>query len=585
MAERETIQCDELLMPAETEVLQGDGIERTARAVVSEAVARFVGALGLSGSASHEVVDAFRNLPLGERREALLSALDMVEKVDQLAATISRRGAVALQAVAREDTPLETNEVPDVTEVPGAIATEAAIIVEEEQVVREQAVEELIIPEVTIEAHTDDQERPIELNDRSLRYIQSIFGDISSLDLLEKHKSAIAHTIDELRGVPRSRNFTSVTPQLLLMFAGLGDKEIGAHESIQKTRTAISVGISAAAKRIKDQPDYSSESARAQLLQNLGIGGVEQSAASKQVEEQEISEAVNEPEGEIAATPGRIELTDTPVVGSLRGEVRRILKKNGQNHLVDLGDERMSAVIEVLLDEDGVYKDHYIKYLRSGVRPIYDSGFTTLINSMAQKIATHVAASTHPHHRHVAAHSDTRPKTVASVSPLMMPQQRPRLMPVITEVAIEELEAAPNVETSSLLHAALEPATMSEVEWFSEARRAVTDLRDTSNWSEDEVSVLWNMVHFDKKHLYKRRTPATEDVCHKLLDLLEERGDDRFNTMPEIKASLTMLLNTSFGVKNLDDIQQSLKRKNTAVADGAAQRYVVAGIYELTREA
>lgn len=584
MAERETIRHDELLMPAEREALQGDGIERTARAVVSEAVARFVGVLGLSGAASHEVVNAFRDLSLGDRHEALVSAVDMVEKVDQLAATISRRGAVALRAMAHDNIPAEANSASDVVEAPVVVPAEAAVVIEDEQVVYEQAVEEVAVPETALEDSSDNQERPIQLNNRSLRYIQSIFGDISSLDLQEHHKSAIAYTIDELRGAPRSRNFTSVTPQLLLMFAGLGDDEIGAHESIQKTRTAISVARSAAAKRIKDQPDYSPESARVRLLRNTGID-VEQPITGEQAEERELEGDTNESQEELADTPVHIELTDTPEVGKLRGHIRRILKKNGQNHLIELDNERMSALIEELLGDDDAYKEHYIKYLRSGVPPTYESGFTTLITSMAQKIATHVAASAHPHHRHhSASHNEGRLENVASVSPLMMPQQRPRLIPVITESTVEELESAPDSELSPLLRAALEPVTMSDTEWFIEARGALSRLSESPDWSRDEVSLLWNMVHFGKKHLYQRSTPATEEIRRKLAAVMEEQDDDRFNDIRDVKASIVTFLNTSYGVKNLDDIQHNLKRKNPAIADGAAQRYVVAGISELTRE-
>lgn len=593
MPERETTQRDDLLMPEETALLESGGIEQAARAVVSESVARLVGALGLSNSASREIVDGFRQLPLGTKHEVLASALEMVEKVDQLAAVVARRGAAALQAVKRDELMAQveltspvvlSDTVADESE-PVVVSDEQPMSVEPAPVVAEKVADKPAIVEAATEQLDDDQERPIELNNRSLRYIQSIFGDVSSLDLREKHKSAIAHTINQLRGEPSSnRRLADVVPQLLLMFAGLRDKEIGAQEHIQKSGTAVSVNMSTAARRIKEQAGYSIELAKARLAHNLGIELVHPVDSEVQPEDEAIAEEELS-EQEASAEPTGIELNDTPEVGRLRGEVRRILKQNGQNHLVDLNSDYLSRVVEDLLADEEVYREAYIAYLHRGIRTVYDTDFSKLIHTMPQKIAARVAMTVPVHHRHSDTHDHTRPKVMATVSPLVMPRQRPQLVPVITETAIEELEPQQEIERSPLIRAALEPEVMTDQEWFVEARRTLGELCESKQWSEGEVSLLWNMVHFDKKRLYKRHTPATEEVRRKLSMLMEEQGDDRLNNIRDIKASLAMLLNTSFGVKNLDDIQQSLRRKNPTIADGAAQRYVVAGIYELTREA
>ena len=590
MAERETIQQSELLTPEEAALLRGDGIERAARAVVSEAVVRLVGALGLDSAASREVVGAFRELSLGAQSEVLSSAADVSEKVNQLTASIARRGAAVLQAVERDDLLAQI--------VPPAPVPEQALVPQAREVVVAPDAEPLpsvaVAPqedaaeaEPEVEA-TDDQERPIELNKRSLSYVQAVFGDVSSLDLREKHKSLIAHTIDELRGVGRpgsDARLLAIAPQLLLMFAGLKDKEIGAQDHIRKTATAVSVSTSAGVRRIKERQDYSVEKARAVLAYNLGLGDIQPEAPIQKVTE--IEEAVEEegvPEAPVTETSA-IQLEDTPELGKLRGEVRRILKRNGQNHLIDLDAGYLSQLIDEILVGQEAYKEAYVTYMQRGVRTLYDTDFARVIHSMPQKIASELAKKAAVvHHRPTTHQNDSPAHGIASVSPLIMARQRSSMTPVIVEAAVKEETIAPEVEMHALVRAAIEPETMSEHEWFSEARGALAEACQVMGWTADETSLLWNMVHFDKRHLYKRRTPATEEIRHKLFTLMEAADDERFEELRDVKASLTMLLNAAFGIKDLDDIQHSLKRKNPAITEGAAQRYVVAGICELTRD-
>jgi hypothetical protein len=592
MAEREMIQQRELLTPEEAELLNGNGIERAARAVVSEAVARLVGALGLDSAASHEIIGAFRGLPLGAGGEVLGSAADVSEKVNQLTASISRRGAAVLEAVERAnlltlmDPILSTAEEAATAPTPEIVPIPAAESLAHVDTVAQEDISDL---ESEVEELHDDQERPIELNKRSLSYIQAIFGDVSSFNLREKHKSVIAHTIDELRGIGRPDSdvrLREIAPQLLLMFAGLKDKEIGAQDHIQKSGTAVSVTTSAGARRIKEQQDYSTEKVRAILAHNLGIADIQPEAPVEKVTE--IEETVEEetvPEVEPAAEMAGLWLADTPVLGKLRGEVRRILRSNGHNHQVDLNAAYLGQLIDEMLVGDEVYKEAYLTYIQRGVRTVYDTDFARVIHSMPQKIASKLAKeAVVVHHRPTTHQNDSQSHRIASVSPLVMPRQRSSLAPVLTETAVKEEAISQDVEMHVLVRAAMEPETMSEHEWFIEARGVLAEACKTLGWSTEETSLLWNMVHFDKKHLYKRRTPATEEIRHKLFALMEEVDDERFEELRDIKASLTMLSNAAFGVKDLDDIQHSLKRKNSAITDGAAQRYVVAGIYELTRD-
>ena len=101
--------------------------------------------------------------------------------------------------------------------------------------------------------------------------------------------------------------------------------------------------------------------------------------------------------------------------------------------------------------------------------------------------------------------------------------------------------------------------------------------------TESQAQGLWEAVHFSKGDTHKLRPPETKAALHALQVAMEEASEDTWKHYPELQACLRKLLNP-FPPQSLGAIQRSLQAKDKTVSGQAAQRHVVAAIYELTKD-
>ena len=557
--------------------------EMLSRAHAVKEVASLVTQLGLMSEQAQPLVSAFR---------IRINQLDGVS-ADNIKAHLAEVLGLLSETTAADNHPCTMADRVHVFEAD----VEAESLPEDREPVlqKELSIDAITIDDVassTTENYDESDNQPINTNARSLRYIQSIFGDVQSLNLREVDKARIAQTILELRGQSRTgRTPKDLTPNILMMFEGLKDREIG--DEIGVAHTSVAVAFSQLVKRIKEQPGYSAASARLLLEQRLNLQ-----------QEEVVGDADNEPPFEFdgyaepeekAVIEKKTELRPTAMVNQLRGGVRRCLKLKGEDHTVELSDERLLELIATVFADqthDHLVRDAYMHFLDKGLKEPGNQELANVIHQMPEKIADLLRQPSNVLSIHSSVHASrhVRPR----VTPANMPQRttlvdftRPQHQAKQAGEVLrttQSAEAIEEIELSPLVKAATQEEAMDQKTWYQASHELINGLPETLGWSANEAQLLWGVVHYDSRGRYAERPPEVKEVLRKLGGLVSEREAERLQAFPDMQSSIRMLVSSAFGVKTLDDIEKALHRRNPALYTQAAQRYVVAAISELVRE-
>lgn len=575
MAEKAVDVGDEFLLTEERAVLSSEAVTLAARAHVAQAAGKLAVELGLSPEAGHSLVAAFRTRLTPEVTDQLSAAAELQHALEHLREVTAKYGRATLAAVAH---------------VPQEKVAEA-------EVAREEVT--LVVEGGNLEADTDpdiaeatiDEPVVIQLNKRAEAYLQTIFGDISELELQEADKLTIAKTLNDLRGVGGSRPLGDMTMQFQLLLAGLKDGEIADH--IQKRPGSVATGFSMTAKRIKTKVGYSAESARRTLLKRLEV------AKARKPLGEEVPEPVIEETDEVVVEQVGVpqqawQLRESVQTGKLQGAIRLQLRKANHDHTIELGEARLADLITTVFTQDqapdGVRRA-YEQYLATGVPEFGNEQLRAYIHDMPRLIAGVL----------------TVPAEVTNVLPLSTPTEHhptPRATPAVMPRKQTVLPFAPpqnqrhhaegqensaphyeqTREVPALVAAAYNENAMSPDVWYKTAYAFIAEeVPQRLGITDAEARGLWNAVHFSKGDAHKLRPPETQAALHALQAAMEEMDDDDWRSYPELQACLRKLLNP-FPPQSLGAIQRSLQAKDATISGNAAQRYVVAAIYELTKD-
>lgn len=550
----------DFLNSEERALLACEGAERVVSAYVAHAAGRLALELGLADEIGHPFVDAFRTLVADNETDMLGAAVEIAGAIDRLKETVAKYGGATIR-IAQQASDLEAV----------AAATETVIDTRE--------------PEVEA-----DTPQPLALNKRSLAYLQSVFGDISGLDLKEGDRLGIAQTLNTLRGESTRRPLDDFTTQFQLLLAGLKDGEIGAH--LQKKSGSVATGFSSAMRRIKEQPGYSPEVARQTLLARLARGDVDDALVMAEPEPViEVAEAAaDEDYEEVAPAVEARQFKETIQTGRLQGAVRLQLRKAGRDHTVELGETRLKELIDQVFSDGtlpAAVQEAYMDYLATGVPEFGNVALKQCINMMPDAIAAIIGETstatvlpiTTPTHHH---------RSAVAFSPANMPRKQPVLPfvpPRTNDVAVvPSPDRHEQREVLLLVEAAYNESAMSAEAWYKTAYAYIADEASAQlGLTQEQGLGLWNAVHFGKGDTHKLRPPETKVALNALQEAMEAAPATLWQHYPELQACLRKLVNP-FPPQSLGAIQRSLKASQADVSDGAAQRYVVAAISELLRD-
>ena len=564
------------LNSSERELLASEGAERVMSAYVVHAAGRLALELGLADEVGLPFVDAFRALPTSGTSDTLGAAAEIASAIDRLKEAVAKYGGATIR-IAQQANDLEV--------VAAAVNDNDEVAFADEAPVAAGAAVGTPKPEAV-----SDAPQSLALNKRSLAYMQSVFGDISGLDLQESDRLGIAQALNTLRGESTRRPLEDFTTQFQLLLAGLRDAEIGAH--LQKKPASVATGFSSAMRRIKEQPGYSPEVARQALLARLARGDADDAPAV--VEHQppvEAEEEVIDDEYEeaVPAVEAR-QFKETIQTGRLQGAVRLQLRKTGRDHTVELGETRLKELIDQVFSDGtlpSAVQEAYMEYLATGVPEFGNVALKQCMSMMPDAIAAIIGEAgtatvlpiTTPTHHH---------RPAVSFSPANMPQKQPVLSFVPPRTKGATMAPSPEHheprEVLPLVEAAYNESAMSAEAWYKAAYTYIADEASAQLGLTPEQGLgLWNAVHFGKSDTHKLRPPETKAALNALQAVMEAAPDTLWQHYPELQACLRKLVNP-FPPQSLGAIQRSLRANQADVSDGAAQRYVVAAISELLRD-
>lgn len=568
------------LTASEQEFIADRGFEQASRVLISQAAARLALELGLGSDAGTTLVDSFRQRALPEGEEALDSAQELTDAIDTLREVLARRGSIVLRAVELAEVAEPSVEIPDTAQ---AVETDATY---------EQPSEE---KEVTDEIHElPYAQEPIKLSNRAQRYVQTIFGKFDELNLHEGDKHTLARTFMELRGEPkRGRHFSDLTTELLLMFEGLTDGEIANHSG--RKAPSVATAFSQLMKRIQSQPGFSYEAARAALQARQSIVSTPYSEKSIEQVDEELVVVEQDSSSDALAAPQKGESKQSLRTGHLKGAIRRYLRKQGHDHMIDLGDEQLSALIEQVFVSDQTIsplRDEYLSYLATGEKQLGNSALRDCIATMDQRIAeilvspSNILPITTPVRHHRPNISPANMPKKHSVLPFVAPRSKGGQVSWTEKEDVmraEVVNAAEVLHMSPLIDAAYNEATMTQSVWYKTAYEEINVAAKKLELTEAEASGLWTVVHSDSKDKEREQpSKAAKEALKKLEQRMIDHSE-RLSQHPEVKSCLRKLVN-SFSPQDLKGIQAALQKEIPDIYEGAAQRYVVAGIAELTRD-